>query len=101
MHIPAAGSIKDLRPGHDIQFVLIVEKEVHKYMPSEAKCMRDAPVDGVATFFKPKAIFHLLVDMNFSNDPCLGHSVLICVRSGNKLSFLSLMRILSRPFPYK
>ncbi|PLW52618.1 hypothetical protein PCANC_06268 [Puccinia coronata f. sp. avenae] len=51
MHIPAAGSIKDLRPGHDIQFVLIVEKE---------------------------AIFHLLVDMNFSNDPCLGHSVLIC-----------------------
>ncbi|KNZ45066.1 uncharacterized protein VP01_851g4 [Puccinia sorghi] len=51
VHIPPPCSIKDLRPGHDAQFVLIVEKE---------------------------AIFHLLVDMDFTHDPCLGHSILIC-----------------------
>jgi len=51
MHIPPPCSIKDLRPGHDAHFVLIVEKE---------------------------AIFHLLVDMDFTHDPWLGHSILIC-----------------------
>ncbi|KAH9454651.1 hypothetical protein MJO29_007600 [Puccinia striiformis f. sp. tritici] len=49
--IPPSETIKELRPGAKIEFILIIEKE---------------------------AIFNLLVDSNFSSDPRLGTSILIC-----------------------
>ncbi|WAQ86890.1 hypothetical protein PtA15_7A619 [Puccinia triticina] len=49
--IPPLDTIKEIKPGTGIQFILIVEKE---------------------------AIFNMLVNMDFTSDPRLGPSLLIC-----------------------